>query len=79
MDKNSVVIAGMRGRREVEEGIGRLFGDGWRPDLGSEHTIQCTDDVLWNYAPETYIILLTSVTSINSIKEIKKMRCNFKN
>ena len=35
---------------------------------GGEHTIQCTDGVLWNCAPETCIILLTSVTSINSIK-----------
>ena len=33
-----------------------------------EHTIQCTDDVLWNCVPETCIILLTSVTPINSIK-----------
>ena len=30
-----------------------------------EHTIQCTDDVLWNCAPETCIILLTIVTPIN--------------
>ena len=36
---------------------------------GGEHTIQCTDDVLWNRTPETCIILLTSVTPINSIKE----------
>ena len=35
---------------------------------GGEHTIQCTDDVLWNCAPETCVILLTSVTPINSIK-----------
>ena len=35
---------------------------------GSEHTIQCTDDVLWNCAPETCIILLTSVTPTHSIK-----------
>ena len=32
---------------------------------GCEHTIQCTDDVLWNYVPETHIILLTIVTPIN--------------
>ena len=38
-----------------------------------KHTIQCTDDVLWNYAPETCIILLTSVTQINSIKMKRKM------
>ena len=35
---------------------------------GSEHTIQYSHDVLWNYAPETYIILLTNVTPIHSIK-----------
>ena len=26
---------------------------------GGEHTIQCTDGVLWNCTPETCIILLT--------------------
>ena len=35
---------------------------------GGEHTVQYTDDVLQNYTPETYIILLTSATPINSIK-----------
>ena len=35
---------------------------------GGEHTVQGTDDVLQNCAPETYIYLLTSVTQINSIK-----------
>ena len=34
---------------------------------GGEHTIQYTDDVLWNCAPEACVILLTSVTPINSI------------
>ena len=44
---------------------------------GGEHTIQCTDDVLQNCAPETCIILLTSVTPINSIKrKMKKKRFN---
>ena len=27
---------------------------------GGEHTTQCTDEVLWNYVPETWIILLTN-------------------
>ena len=36
--------------------------------LGGKHTIQCTDDVLWNCALE---ILLTNVTPINSIKRKK--------
>ena len=34
---------------------------------GGEHTIQCTDDVLYNRTPETYVIVLTSVTPVNSI------------
>ena len=37
---------------------------------GGEHTVQCADDVLWNSAPETCVILLRSVTPINSIKKI---------
>ena len=36
--------------------------------LGSEHTVQYTDDVLQNCTPETYIILLANITPINSIK-----------
>ena len=37
---------------------------------GGEHTIQYTDDVLYNGTPETYTILLTTiyVTPIDSIK-----------
>ena len=35
---------------------------------GGEHTLQCTDDVMQNCAPETYRILLTSNLPINSIK-----------
>ena len=34
---------------------------------GGEHTIQHTDNVLKNCAPETYMILLTSVSPINLI------------
>ena len=45
---------------------------------GGEHTIQCTDDVLWNCAPETCVILLTSVTPIHAIKgKIKNLLCAF--
>ena len=32
--------------------------------LGGEHTIQYTDDVLYNCTLETYIISLTNVTPI---------------
>ena len=35
------------------------------------NTIQCTDDVLQNCAPETCAILLTSVTPTNSINRKK--------
>ena len=39
--------------------------------MGGEHTIQFTNDVLWNCAHETN--LLTNVTPINSIKnKVKK-------
>ena len=40
---------------------------------GGEQAIQCTDDVLWNCAPETCIILLASVTPINPKK--RKNKC----
>ena len=56
-------------------GTGRgVNGDGRRLDLGGEHTIQNTDDVLQNCTLETYIILLTSVTPINSIKNMNGCR-----
>ena len=35
---------------------------------GGDHTIQYTAVVLQNWTPETYIILLKSVTPIRSIK-----------
>lgn len=30
--------------------------------LGSEHTMQFTDEILWYYMLETYLILLTNIT-----------------
>ena len=45
--------------REVEEGKGGKMVLEWDLTQSGEHTIQYTDDVLWNYIPETYIILLT--------------------
>ena len=41
---------------------------------GGELTVQYKDDVLQNYTPETYIILLINVTTINSMKinQLKK-------
>ena len=42
---------------------------------GGEHTVQCTEDILWNCAPETCIILLTCITPVNSIKR-KKKQCS---
>ena len=61
---------------EVEEGKERINGDGRRLDLRGEHTAQCTDDVLWNYAPGTCIILLTIVIPINSTKRKKPNAAN---
>ena len=46
---------------------------------GGEHTRQCTDDVLWNCGPETYIILLISIIQINSKNKIKINYKRFKN
>ena len=40
---------------------------------GGEHTIQCTDDVSWNCAPEVCIVLLTSVIQIKPIKRKKDL------
>ena len=40
---------------------------------GGKHTRQQTDNVLLNCTHETYIILLTNVTSINSIKMKEKL------
>lgn len=37
-----------------------------------EHTIQYTGDVLQNWTLDVYIILLTSVTSINSLRKQNK-------
>ena len=37
-----------------------------------EYTTLCTDDVLWDRASETCVILLTSVTPIHSIQRKKK-------
>ena len=41
---------------------------------GGEHTVQYTDDVLQTCMYETYIILLTNVTSIHSIKVKKNLK-----
>ena len=47
--------------------------------LGGKHAMQCIDDGPENCAPETCVVLLTSVSPINSIKtnemqKIKKKR-----
>ena len=36
---------------------------------GREYTVQYTDDVVQNFIPETYVILLTNVTPINSVNK----------
>ena len=60
----------LKGRGDVEEGEGGIEAMDRDLTWDGEQTIQCTDDVL-NCAPETCIILLTSVTPISSIKRKK--------
>ena len=54
---------------------GGINGDRRRRDWGGEHTLQCTDDVLCDCAPEICIIVLTRVTPINAIKREKSATC----
>ena len=44
--------------------------------LGGKHAMQCIDDGPENCAPETCVVLLTSVSPINSIKtnEMQKIK-----
>ena len=46
-------------------GYGGMDGDGQTLDLTRRTHRTCTDDVLYNCAPETCVILLTSVTPKN--------------
>ena len=41
---------------------------------GGEHTIQYTDDTLYNCTSETYMALLTNVTPISSISKGERVR-----
>ena len=59
-----------RGQVEVEGGEGGYLAMERNYTLGGEHTMQYTDDVLWNCVPEACIPILTNVTPINSIKSI---------
>ena len=45
MDNSVVIVRGVL-VGEVEKDRGCINDDGQRLDLGDEHTIQCTDDVL---------------------------------
>ena len=40
---------------------------------GGEHTVKCVDGVVENHAPETCMILLTSVTQKNLVKRKKRI------
>ena len=40
-------------------------------------TQEHTGNILQNYIPETYVILLTNATPINSIKIKRKKRCQY--
>lgn len=67
-ENSMAVIRGERGWGEIEKGKGgqdQRHGDGRRLALGDEHTVHHTDDVVQDCTPETYIILLTTVTLIN--------------
>ena len=50
--------------------MNQICGDREDLTLGGKHTMQYTDDVLWNCTLETYIILGTNVTQINLIFKI---------
>lgn len=45
--------------------------------LSAEHTMQYTYEVLLNYIPEIYIILLTNVVPINFIKKENRKNISF--
>ena len=60
--------------REEEESMGGLVVLDGDMTWGGEHIVQCTDDVLWNSAPETCTIFFTSVTPIHSIKMKKQIK-----
>ena len=66
------LLPGGVGQLKVEEGVGVINVGGGRIDLHGEHTTSCIGDVLRNCAPESCIILLTSVTPINPIKMTTK-------
>ena len=69
-----VIIRGKEGggmQKRVNGGQMVMEGD---LTLSGEHTMQYTDDVLQNYTPEIYVILITNVIPINSIKKnLKKL------
>ena len=60
---------GHRGWGQTQEGEGGEVVTEVDLTWGGEHTIQYTDDVLFNCTPETYIILLANVTPRNVIKK----------
>ena len=57
----------------MEDDKGGINGEDGNLTWGGEYTIQCTDNVLWNCAPETCIILLTSVICNKFNKKRKKL------
>ena len=61
----------MKLSRWREEGVRGINGDERRLDLGCEHTTHCAFSMMWNCAPETCAILLTSINPINSVKRKK--------
>ena len=70
---SGLVITRGKGRRGVvdRDKEGQKFSE--RRKHTSEHTMQCTYDVLLNCTPETYLILLTNFTLIILMKNKKKI------
>lgn len=52
---------GSSGENNVGKG-GQIHSNGWKPDLGGEHTTDCTDGKLCSCIPETHVMLLTRVS-----------------
>ena len=65
------VTRGAEGSEEATEGKRGINRERRRFDLGTEHTIQHTNDVSYKYKPEIYIVFLNNVTPINSPKILR--------
>ena len=62
-----MMVTGKGMGRGSEGKVGPIYGDGRDMTLGGEHTMHCTVGISENCTLETYIILLTNVTTMNFI------------